>query len=72
MCVNVILLLFFILLLLCYFSQNHQTPLHFASRNGCDAVVKLLVKAGANHSAVDRVCKSFIDMYFTLVQVNEF
>ena len=39
-------------------------------------VAELLLKAGANHSAIDRVSESYIYMfymfYFTFTQVNDF
>ena len=35
--------------------QWENTPLHCASENGHEKIVKQLLKAGASHSAVDKV-----------------
>ena len=35
--------------------QREYTPLHYASMNGHEKIVEQLLKAGANHSAVDHV-----------------
>ena len=36
--------------------QDNDTPLHIASSDGHDVVVDMLLKAGANPSAVGSVC----------------
>ena len=35
--------------------QGRYIPLHYASENGHEKIVEQLLKAGANHSAVDNV-----------------
>ena len=63
---------YFYLLLLSYFSQNRETPLHLAARSGNEMVIELLLKAGADPSAVDGVRENYIYMYFTFRQVKDF
>ena len=35
--------------------QRRYIPLHYASKNGHEKIVEQLLKAGANHSAVNEV-----------------
>jgi cytochrome c len=34
-------------------ARSDQTPLHLAAKNGCHAIIGMLLRAGANVNAVD-------------------